>query len=704
LSYTEAFALLRGGRPAEAAAILQSQLREKCGDAQGWFLLGACHHALNDPPAAANAFARSLALNPANIEAHLAYVSVLRAASNAPGALAASRLAQARFPNDARIVYAAALCLEDLGQPADALAYYDAALRLSPDFEEALHNRGLLLSRLGRFEEGESNQRLYVAAHPKSARAHSGLADVLLAQGRFGEAVEALDTFACVAPQDVTARIRRGVALACMRRYAEAREAFVHAQHADAKAVGDYLSRVAPGSDPEVMLSPENIYLSRCWAALGRCDWSRWDEFVSEMRTIATTPGSAVEPAVAFMSRLVPLSGAERHGVARQIATRIEARYTALPPLTPVKRDRIRVGVLSPDFREHLNAYLLLPLFELLDRDRFELFGYSLAADDGSAIRGRVRSAADVFRDLQPVSDHDAAKAIRSDDIDILVDVGGYTTGARFAITAQRPARLQVNYLGFSSSFGSRRVDYAIVDRIVGSDDAEWTEARVFLPHTHFLYDFRAPPPETQVARQGYALPADSFVYCAFHRAEKISPDAFDLWMQILSRVPGSVLWFRALSETALCNLRAHARRCGIDPARLVHAPFEPSFDPRYLARHRLGDLMLDALHHNATTSACDALGAGLPMLTLRGSAMASRAGESLLRAAGLPELVAPDKEAYVALAVQLASDKERLNRYRRTLEARRGPLFDTESRVREIEAALTQMWRQYEQREKLGR
>jgi predicted O-linked N-acetylglucosamine transferase (SPINDLY family) len=346
-----------------------------------------------------------------------------------------------------------------------------------------------------------------------------------------------------------------------------------------------------------------------------------------------------------------------------------------------------------------LNAYLLLPLFELLDRDRFELFGYSLAADDGSAIRGRVRSTADVFRDLQPLVDHDSARVIRSDDVDILLDVGGYTTGARFAITAQRPARLQVNYLGFSSSFGSRRVDYAMVDRIVGSVDAEWAEARVFLPHTHFLYDFRAPPPETHVTRQEYALPANAFVYCAFHRAEKISPDAFDLWMQILSRVPGSVLWFRALSETALRNLRVHARQHGINPARLVHAPFEPSYDPRYLARHRLGDLMLDALHHNATTSACDALGAGLPLLSVQGSAMASRSGESLLRAAGLPELVAADKAAYVELAVQLAADRERLNSYRRTLDARTGPLFDTAARVRELEDAFLEMWRRYERR-----
>ena len=700
MSYQEALALLRAGRPQEAAALLQSVLSGHSSDAQAWFLLGACHHALNDLSRAASEFARSLALNPDNIEAHLAHVSTLRAAGDVSSTLAACKQAQARFPGDTRIVYATALCLEDSGHTGDALAHYDAALRIAPAFEDALHNRGLLLMRLGRLEDAEANQRRYVAAHPNVPRAHSGLADVLLALDRFAEAIEVLDTIARLSPGDVTLLVRRGVAHAAMHRYAEARADFADAQRRDADAVETYLKSVAPGADPKLMLSPENIYLNRCWAALSRCVWNKWDEFVSEMRSIATTPGTAIEPAIAFMSRLVPLSGAERHGVARQIATRIEARYTALPPVVPVKRDRIRVGVLSPDFREHLNAHLLLPLFELLDRDRFELFGYSLAADDGSAIRGRVRSAADVFRDLQPLADHDSAKVIRSDDVDILLDVGGYTTGARFAITAQRPARLQVNYLGFSSSFGSRRVDYAIVDRIVGSDDSEWAEARVFLPHTHFLYDFRAPPPETHVTRQEYALPADAFVYCAFHRAEKISPDAFDLWMQILSRVPRSVLWFRALSETTMRNLRAHARQHGIDPARLVHAPFEPSYDPRYLARHRLGDLMLDALHHNATTSACDALNAGLPLLSVRGSAMASRSGESLLNAAGLPELVAPDKEAYVELAVQLASDKGRLNSYRRTLEARSGPLFDTASRVREIEAALMQMWRQYEQRE----
>jgi predicted O-linked N-acetylglucosamine transferase (SPINDLY family) len=704
LSHAAALEHLRAGRPQAAAALLEAHLRSEDADAQGWFLLGASRHALNDLSGAAAAFARSLVLDPTHREAHLANISVLRAARDAQGALTAAQQALTRFPHDGRVLYAAALCLDDLGQADAALVHYDGALAIEPSFEDAFHNRGLLLARLGRHEEAEANQRRYIAAHPVARRAHGALVDVLLALGRFGDALEVLDELERLAPGNAIARLSRGVALASLRRLDEARTAFAEARARDAQDVAQHVERVAPGSDPQYMLSPENIYFASCWAALGRCDWSRWNDFIAEMRKAAHHPGIAIEPTVAFMSRLLPLSGHERHAIASIVAKAIEAKAPALPPAAPCRRPRVRIGVLSPDFREHLNAYLLLPLCELLDRSRFELHAYSLAADDGSAIRGHIRSAADAFRDLQGMSDRDAAMAVRSDDIDILVDVGGYTTGARFAITAQRPARLQVNYLGFSSSFGSRRVDYAIVDRIVGSDDAEWTEARVFLPHTHFLYDFRAPPPETHVTRQDYALPADAFVYCAFHRAEKISPDAFDLWMQILSRTSKSVLWFRALTETASRNLRAHAQRNGIDPARLVFAPFEPSFDPRYLARHRLGDLMLDALHHNATTSACDALGAGLPMLTLRGSAMASRAGESLLRAAGLPELVAPDKEAYVALAVQLASDKERLNSYRRTLEARRGPLFDTESRVREIEAALTQMWRQYEQREKWGR
>jgi predicted O-linked N-acetylglucosamine transferase (SPINDLY family) len=187
-------------------------------------------------------------------------------------------------------------------------------------------------------------------------------------------------------------------------------------------------------------------------------------------------------------------------------------------------------------------------------------------------------------------------------------------------------------------------------------------------------------------------LPEDAFVYCAFHKPEKISPDSFALWMEVLRRAPKSVLWFRGLSPAAERNLRLAAGRHGVDPSRLVFAPFETFAGGRYLARQRLGDLLLDALHHNAITNACDALNVGLPVLTLRGTAMASRAAESIVSAAGLPELVAPEPEAFVRTAVDLAINPSVLGGYKKRLLLRNAPLFDTAGRVRELQACLQQM------------
>jgi predicted O-linked N-acetylglucosamine transferase (SPINDLY family) len=250
-----------------------------------------------------------------------------------------------------------------------------------------------------------------------------------------------------------------------------------------------------------------------------------------------------------------------------------------------------------------------------------------------------------------------------------------------------------VQYLGFAGSLGSKRIDYAIVDRVVAPDAGEWAEALVYLPSTYYLYDFRENLPTRPLSRGEYGLPEKAFVYCAFHKAEKISPDTFDLWMRILRQVEDSVLWFLALPDEATANLRAAARTHGVNPARLHFAPFESR--ERYLGRQRLGDLMLDAIHHSAMTTACDALAAGLPVLTLRGKSMASRAGESIVRAAGLPELVAPDANAFVDYAVRLARDASSLAALRQRLAANRlgAPLFDTTARVRELERAFLQIY-----------
>jgi len=590
-------------------------------------------------------------------------------------------------------LFVRALVLEDQGSPRDALAHYHALLAQAPNNADTSINRVPLLPRLGRWEEAERSHREYAARCPDSARPWNNLADVLLARGRYGEALEALDRIP-QAKGEGSALVRRGIALSSLRRFDEARAAFALGIQRFPAEVVAFVDRVAPGAPLDLVLSPENLFIARQYISQGQYDWSNWDAYVAQMRRAADDPTIRVEPAAAFMALHVPLSGSERCALARGIAARIEASVPALPAPAARTRRRIRVGLLSPDFREHLNSHLLLPLFELADRSHFELYAYSLAPDDGSAIRAKVLAAADVFRDLQHLPDREAAAAIRNDDIDILLDVGGHTAGARFAIVAQRPARIQALYLGFPASLGSSRVDYVIVDPVVGSDSTEFVESLIHLPHSFFLYDFRRPVPDTAMSRAEYGLPEKAFVYCAFHKAEKISPDTFDLWLRIILRVPGSILWFRGLSDQASQNLRTRAAVNGVDPMRLVFAPFEPQYESRYLPRQRLGDLMIDALHHNALTNACDALSVGLPVLTLVGSAMAARGGESLVRAAGLPELVAPHCEGFVEMAVRLAKDRSLLASYRSRLKLRDGPLFDTSGRVREIEAAFDSMVR----------
>jgi protein O-GlcNAc transferase len=587
-------------------------------------------------------------------------------------------------------LFARAIAAEDAKRFDEALAHYRQLLSEVPQHADAWHNQGLLLARLGRFSDAERSHREYCQRHPQDPRAHCDLADVLLALGGYEEALAELSTALRLRPDDISARIRRGVTLACLVRFEEARQEFAAAVQRSPQEAARFLDRVAAGAGAAA-LSPENIFFTSRYGAQGACDWTDWETYISQARLAAADPAVALEPAVGFMMLHLPLSDAERHAMLRRIAARIESIVPAMPPPGPRQRQRIRIGVLSPDYYEHLNAYLLRPLFELADRRRFELYAYSVGADDGGASRARIRAAADVFHDLRAASDAEAAQAIRGDDVDILLDVGGYTTNSRFAITAQRPARVQVNYLGFPASLGSGRVDFAIVDPVAAPDQGGWAERLIRLPHTFFLYDYRTTPQET-VSRAEYGLPQDAFVFCAFHKAEKITPECFFLWMDILKRVPQAVLGLVRLTRAAE-NLRRHAVGYGVDPARLVFAQFESR--DRYLARHRLADLMLDASNHSALTTACDALGMGVPMLTFGGgNAFANRGGESVLRAAGLPELVAADRAAYVETAVRLASDRNSLQSVRDRLAHNRksAPLFDTAGRIRELEAAFERM------------
>jgi predicted O-linked N-acetylglucosamine transferase (SPINDLY family) len=360
-----------------------------------------------------------------------------------------------------------------------------------------------------------------------------------------------------------------------------------------------------------------------------------------------------------------------------------------------VVHERIRLGYLSGDFHQHATAQLMAGLFEHHDRDRFEVLAYSYGPDDRSPMRARLASAFDRFIDIHALSHREAARLIHADKVDILVDLKGYTHHARPAISAHRPAPVQVNYLGYPATMGADFIDYIIVDPFVvpSSQQPFFSERLVYLPGSYQVNDRRREVAKARTSRQDCGLPSEGLVLCSFNNSYKISPVFFDIWMRLLRLVPGSILWLLEPNELVKHNLRSEARKRGVDSGRLIFAPVLSSAE--HLGRHRHADLFLDTLPCNAHTTASDALWAGLPVLTCCGSTFAGRVAGSLLMAIGMPELVTGSLEEYERLALALARDPQRLIALRKKLESNRdaGALFDLPKLTENLETAYARMW-----------
>ncbi len=366
----------------------------------------------------------------------------------------------------------------------------------------------------------------------------------------------------------------------------------------------------------------------------------------------------------------------------------------------PRNRPRIRLGYLSVDLRQHAVACLIAELFELHDRSRLEVYGFSYGQDDKSAMRQRLSKAFDRFIDVRETTDEQFAARIASAEIDIAIDLTGYTEGARLAVLARRPAPLQCHFLGFPGTIGSDAVDYLFADHVVAPPGAEqhYTERLVRLPDSYQVNDRKRAVADSGPGRKEYGLPEDGVVFCSFNGQQKLSSRTLDIWVRVLAAVPGSVLWLYTDLPLAAANLRKEVAARGLDPARLIIAEKVPP--AQHLARLRLADLFLDSLPYGAHTTGSDALWVGLPVLTCPGQAFAGRVGASLLTAVGMPELIATDIADYEAKAIALAREPARLADLRRRLIAGRdtAALFDTDRFRRNIEAAYTQMWARWQQ------
>jgi protein O-GlcNAc transferase len=361
--------------------------------------------------------------------------------------------------------------------------------------------------------------------------------------------------------------------------------------------------------------------------------------------------------------------------------------------------ERIRVAYMSADFHQHATSCLMVGMFESHDKSRFDITAISIGPDDNSEMRRRLTRCFEHFVHARTLSDEEIVSRIRGLEIDILIDLKGFTRDARTNVFARRPAPIQVNYIGYPGTMGASYIDYIIADRTIIPDEYRkfYSERIVILPDTYQANDNRRIISDKAVNRADLGLPSRGFVFCRFNNNYKITPDLFDCWMRILSRVEGSVLWLLQDNVFAAGNLKKEALRRGVDGERLVFAGRIPL--PEHLARHKLADLCLDTVPCNAHTTASDALWAGVPVLTYAGETFAGRVAASLLRAVGLSELVATTLDAYQQMAVELATSYERLQIIKTELSENRlrAPLFNTALYTKHIEAAYGAMYERYQ-------
>jgi predicted O-linked N-acetylglucosamine transferase (SPINDLY family) len=559
-----------------------------------------------------------------------------------------------------------------------AIADFDKAIFLNCAYGEAYANKGKSLARLKRYDEAFSAYGQALSIKPDIAEAWLGCGNVLADTRRYDEAFAAYGKALSIKPDSAEAWLGRGNVFAELRRYDEAFAAY----------------EKALSIKPDL----ESVEGGRLNAKVHLCNWHNLETEIGNLVT-SIRAGKANSTPFMLLSLIDSSEDHLRCAKAWVAAKHPQAREAIWRGLI-YAHNKIRIGYVSADFHNHATASLVTEVFECHDKLKFTTTAFTIGQDDNSAMRQRLVNAFDAFVDCRSLSDADVARSIADSEIDILVDLKGFTQNARTDIFGYRPAPIQVNYLGYPGTMGAPYIDYIIGDKTLFTlaDATVYSEKLVQLPGSYQPNDRkREISTKAFTRRQEAALPEGSFVFCCFNNNYKLLPDMFERWMRIMQSVGGSVLWLLAENQTTIANLRREAVARGIHPDRLVFAPRMEL--PGHLARHRLADLFLDTLPYNAHTTASDALWTGLPVLTQIGSSFAGRVAASLLKAVDLPELITYSSDEYEALAIGLANNKERLQSIREKLSRNRltTSLFNSPMYTRHLEAAFEAMYQRYQ-------
>lgn len=628
-------------------------------------------HRAGDSAAALTAYDSVLERDPNHAEA-LHLKGILSGQQGRPDeALALLDRAVSQAPHDPRILANRATLRLERNDVAGSIEDYTEALSQSPKDADLHFNTAGALAAAGRLDDAMTHLEQASEIEPTHARALANLGNLYRQLGRTKDSRETLERAIQVSPGDPQVQHSLGVTLADSRDYEGAAARFRRALELDKGFI-----RTA------VQLFYANLYA---------CDWRDREKLIGNFRRLIESESAAVHELSPLIALFLPETQSCLNAVSNARAAMMKPSGTDVAVTR--ENDKLHVAYLSADLGQHPVGHLTVDLFHRHDRDQFKVSVILPAAPDGSDVQKRVFDGVDHVEDISRCSAAAAADRIRELGVDILVDLGGYTRGARPEILAEHAAPLQIGWLGYCGSSGGLN-DVLMADDVVLPPEnvASFAESVAYLPGSFMPLNNIAVARTPDGTRADHGLPATSFVYCAFNTPTKIDPETFAAWMDILKQVDGSVLWLREHVPTTTRNLQMAAQKHGIDPDRLVFAPSVAGMED-HLARHHHADLFLDSFVYGAHSTAADAIVMGLPVLTRAGTAMPARVGASLCRAYGLEDLITDTTEGYVWTAVELARDASLLQARRDALNASLEEMRDGDQFVRKLETAYRRLW-----------
>lgn len=597
---------------------------------------------------------------------------------------------------------------QDQGQVNQAIQYFNKALILNPGYSEAHYNLGLAFSEINELDRAVQSFKKALSLQPNYPEAFNSLATVISKMGNKDEALKLFNKAILLKPNYSEAYFNVGIIFKKLNRLNDALVSYQKAINFKPDYVESFyniatifqeqgkLNEAIDYYNKALLIRPDydKAQAQKLYQKAQICDWKKIQQDKDSFSTLGISKNHIPPFTMLFFE-----DSPRNH----YLRSKLYAKKKYLQKQIPFektqkifKKERLRIGYFSSDLQNHATMYLASKIFEKYNKKKFEVYVYSFGRSvKNDEIREKLKNSVDVFKDVIDLSDKDIAMLARLDQIDIAIDLKGYTKNSRTGIFAYRAAPIQINFLGYPGTMGAKFFDYIIADSTIIPENKRkfYSEEIIYMPHTYQPTSHSFIISNKVFTKSEMNLPYNNFIFCCFNNSYKISPKEFSIWMRILNKIENSVLWLFGSNKWAKKNLSKEAENHGIASNRLIFADHLPHHD--HLARLGLADLFLDTFNVNAHTTATDSLWAGTPVITKLGSSFASRVAASILKAVGLPELVVQNEKDYESLILEIANSPKKLIKIKEKLSSNKAskPLFNSEMYINYLENAYEQVF-----------